>query len=72
MKKYFVMLLVSVLSIGCLCSCTHEDEYRKTLESGYEKYQNGEDMSKEEYEAVKSFNDWKEDNSEQSYDDWDN
>lgn len=48
------------------------DTYRQNLESGYEKYQRGEKMTREEYNAVKNFNEWKDKQGEKTYSDWDN
>ena len=43
-----------------------------TLKSGLTKYYSGESMSKDEYNTVKSFNEWKYKNSNHTYDSWEN
>jgi len=82
-NSYSVILgLVSIIIIVILLvSCgswfnesrrRDQEEYRRTLESGQEKYYNGEKMTEEEYNAVKDFNSWKSKQGEHSYDEWDN
>lgn len=72
MKKLIIVFIgITVLSYA-FCSCSSsEDEYRKTLESGQKKYYSGETMTKEEYNAVKSFNNWKNEQKNKKYNDWD-
>lgn len=70
-KKNTTIICIMTTIIFSFTSCNNDDEYRKTLQSGYEKYLNGEDMSREEYNAVKSFNDWKAKQGEKSYNEWD-
>lgn len=68
----------AILVVGILCSavimsaCGGSDSYEQTLKSGYQKYQTGQQMTREEYNAVKSFNDWKYKNSSHTYNDWNN
>ena len=50
---------------------TAVDDYRKTLEEGQRKYYSGEKMTKEEYNAVKGFNEWKSKQGSKTYSDWD-
>lgn len=69
MKKIIVVLLMGLFIFGV--SACGNDEYEETLESGYEKYINGEEMSEEEYNAVKSFKDWEDKQTPKSYNDWD-
>lgn len=64
--------LTCVGMTGMFSGCSSDDKYRDTLKSGYEKYVGGEEMTEEEYKAVKEFNDWKDKQGEKSYDDWDN
>lgn len=75
MKKKLVKGIVLGLTCagmaGMFTGCSSDDEYEETLESGYEKYNDGEEMTEEEYNAVKGFNDWKDKQGEKSYDDWD-
>ena len=54
------------------CSSDSDDDYRKTLESGRAKYYTGQEMTREEYNAVKSFNKWKSNQGTKTYSDWDN
>ena len=64
-----VSVIIVVLILG---SCgDSSDEYRETLESGQKKYYSGEEMTREEYNAVKGFNDWKSKQGEKKYSDWD-
>jgi len=66
------VILVIIILIGLIGSCgSSDDEYRDTLDSGLEKYYNGDKMSKDEYDAVKGFNKWKDKQGEKTYDDWD-
>ena len=67
-----VILLVSCGSWFNESRRRDQEEYRRTLESGQEKYYNGEKMTEEEYNAVKDFNNWKSKQGEHSYDEWDN
>lgn len=75
MKKTISIILCIIIVCGFSgfslgCSST-DDSYKKTLESGQRKYYSGEKMSKEEYEAVKGFNEWKAEQYGKSYNDWD-
>lgn len=66
-----IVIIIFIL-IGLLGSCSDsDDDYRDTLESGQQKYYSGEEMTEEEYNAVKSFNEWKDKQSDKTYDDWD-
>ncbi|HIW21036.1 MAG TPA: hypothetical protein H9887_03320 [Candidatus Dorea intestinavium] len=70
-----LVLVIMIAFIWLLGSCSNSDssssKYDQDLESGYEKYQSGEDMSEDEYNAVKNFNNWREKNTDKSYDEWD-
>ena len=70
----WAVILVVILLLACVGSCSSDsdDEYRKTLESGQQKYYSGQEMTREEYNAVKSFNKWKENQGPKTYSDWDN
>lgn len=71
-------IIVCVLAICAgiaTCSDGGSSDRQKqsdTLKSGLNKYYSGGDMTKEEYNAVKSFNDWKYNNGEHSYSSWSN
>ena len=69
MKKYTAILL-AVLAACSLTGCGSDDSYRDTLNSGLNKYYSGESMSRSEYNAVRSFNDWKSKQGSKTYDDW--
>lgn len=66
-----LIVVVAVIALLGSCSSDSSDDYRKTLESGQSKYNSGSAMSKEEYEAVKGFNEWKSNQGEKKYSDWD-
>ena len=70
MKKRSAMLIIAVVSACFLAGCGNDDSYRNTLNSGLNKYYNGESMSKSEYNAVKSYNNWKSKQGSKSYSDW--
>ncbi|MBR1822138.1 MAG: hypothetical protein IJ769_11040 [Clostridia bacterium] len=75
MKRYVACFLAVALLIAMmvgLTACSSDDSYRQTLNSGIEKYQRGEAMTKEEYNAVKGFNDWRAKQGEKTYDAWGN
>ena len=73
MKRKLVSIITVILIMIMLVACgrSSSDSYRETLESGQRKAINGEKMSQQEYNAVKDFNEWKEKNSEKTYEDWD-
>ena len=77
MKKYnkkfikFIIVGVMVPIISLFGGCSSDDEYENTLKSGYSKYLNGDSMTREEYNAVKGFNNWKSKQGEKTYDEWD-
>lgn len=64
--KGIVPALTCVGMMGLFTGCFSDDEYRDTLNSGLEKYYFGDDMTKEEYVAVKGFNAWKDKQSEKN------
>ena len=70
MKKRIAVLVIAALSACLLAGCGSDDSYRDTLNSGLNKYYSGQNMSKSEYNAVKSFNNWKENQGSKSYSDW--
>lgn len=73
MKKIgYVCCGLLVLCMLSQCSQgSGNSSYENNLRSGYSKYQNGESMSKDEYNAVKDFNNWREKQREKKYSDWD-
>ncbi len=70
MKKRIVIFAIAVLTVCFLTGCGGGDSYRDTLESGLNKYYSGQKMSKSEYNAVKSFNNWKAKQGSKSYSNW--
>lgn len=70
MKKRIVIIAITVLTACFLTGCGSDDSYRDTLNSGLNKYYTGQSMSKSEYNAVKSFNNWKANQGSKSYSDW--
>ena len=70
MKKRIAAFVFAVLAVCSLTGCGSDDSYRDTLNSGLNKYYSGENMSRSEYNAVKSFNNWKANQDSKSYSDW--
>lgn len=66
-----VIIVIAILLLGSCGSSSSDSEYRETLESGQRKYYSGESMTRDEYNAVKGFNDWKSKQGEKSYSEWD-
>lgn len=71
-KRNIIALLIGLFSILMLAGCGSNDDFEDTLNSGLEKYQSGKTMTKQEYNAVKSFNDWRDKQTDKTYDQWDN
>lgn len=72
-SKYIIVciIIVIVLIFTLIGACSNSrDNYKETLKNGMEKYYNGDPMSKEEHDAVKGFNDWKNNQGEKTYDKW--
>ena len=65
-----IVVVIAILLLGS-CGSSADDDYRQTLESGQRKYYSGESMTRDEYNAVKSFNNWKSKQGEKSYSEWD-
>lgn len=71
MKKRIVVAIAIAL-MACTvtgCGSSARDEYANILRSGREKEATGGKMTKQEYDAVKSFNDWKSKQGEKTYND---
>ena len=66
-----VVVIVLLSALGSCGGSSSDDSYKETLNNGLEKYYNGDEMTKEEYDAVKSYNKWKYKNSDHDYDSWD-
>lgn len=68
------VVFVAVVSSAIMGCSSGSNDYENTLKSGIEKYENGEEMTQEEYNAVKNFNDWSEKQSEKqsekTYSEW--
>lgn len=75
MNKAITYVLIILIGLSILGACSnlsgHESKYDRDLENGIEKYENGQDMTEDEYNAVKNMKDWSEKNSTKSYDEWD-
>lgn len=69
MKKITVFVVAVILAC-CLTGCGSDDSYRDTLNSGLNKYYSGQSMTKQEYNAVKSYNNWKSKQGPKTYDGW--
>lgn len=69
--KALIVLLASIGLLGMFTGCSGDDDYKETLNNGIEKYNTGEKMTEDEYNAVKRYNNWKDKQGEKSYDDWD-
>ena len=64
-----VLLLIFILG-SCADSGSSRNSYMDTLESGQQKYYTGQKMTKEEYNAVKGFNEWKSKQGGKTYSEW--
>ena len=65
------IIIAIVIVFAGIGSCSNSNEkYKDTLDSGMKKYYNGDPMTKEEHDAVKNFNDWKNNQGEKTYDKW--
>ena len=69
MKQKIAVFIVAALSACFLVGCS-DDSYRDTLNSGLNKYYSGQNMNRSEYNAVKSYNNWKSKQGSRSYSDW--
>ena len=69
LKVKCLIMAAITLSGASFCGCG-DDSYRNTLSSGLQKYYSGESMNKSEYNAVKSYNNWKSNQGSKSYNDW--
>ena len=70
MTKGIILVLTCLGMMGLFTGCSGDDDYRDTLNSGMEKYYNGEKMNKQEHDAVENYNKWKDKQGEKKYDDW--
>ena len=67
----FLVLIVVLVLLALIGSCSNsDDDYKNILESGQKKYYTGQAMTKQEYDAVKSFNNWKSKQGQKTYSDW--
>lgn len=72
-KKFVKGIVVAFICAGIMglfTGCSDDDDYKNTLNSGLNKYYSGEKMNKSEYNAVKSYNKWKDKQSDKTYNDW--
>lgn len=67
-------IIIIVIFLGLIGSCSSggSSKYEDDLNSGLNKYYNGEKMNEDENNAVKNYNNWKDKQGEKSYDDWNN
>lgn len=74
--SWVAILIIAIAIFAGISTCSDDGSSKQkqadTLKSGLNKYYSGGSMSKEEYNAVKSYNDWKYKNSEHTYSSWDN
>lgn len=71
-RKICVILAIGVSSLFILTGCSSSsDSYRDTLNSGLSKYYSGSSMTRQEYNAVKSYNNWKSKQGSKTYSEWD-
>ena len=61
-----VLCLIGAWSSGGRSKCEYD------LNSGREKYRNGEKMNKDEYDAVNDYLEWEDKQKDKTYDDWNN
>ncbi len=69
-KKGVLLFVAAGVMAAFLTACGNDNSYRDTLESGLNKYYTGQQMSRSEYNAVKSFNNWKSKQGTKTYSDW--
>lgn len=66
---------ISVISLFFLSGCfgkSSSEKYEEDLNNGLEKYYRGEKMTEREYNAVKDYHKWQDDQKkEKTYDNWD-
>lgn len=65
-----IAIVIVITVIGSCSNSNSNGKYKDTLDSGMKKYYNGDPMTKEEHDAVKNFNDWKNNQGEKTYDKW--
>lgn len=68
-----LIIIVIVAMLGIIGSCfSSNDDYKKTLNDGLNKYYSGDEMTKQEHDAVKSYHKWMNDQKKnKKYSDWD-
>ena len=67
-------IIIIVIFLGLIGSCSSggSSKYEDDLNSGMEKYRNGEKMNKDEYNAVNNYLEWEDKQRDKTYDDWNN
>ena len=69
-NRLLIIATIAIIALTLTGCSSSSDSYRDTLNSGLEKYATGGKMTKQEYNAVKSFNDWRDKQGGKTYDDW--
>ena len=69
-----LVIIIIVILLGLIGSCSSggSSKYDDDLNSGLEKYRNGEKMNEDEYDAVNNFLEWEDKQKDKTYDDWNN
>lgn len=69
-----LVIIIIVILMGLIGSCSSggSSKYDDDLNSGLEKYRNGEKMNEDEHDAVNNFLEWEDKQKDKTYDDWNN
>lgn len=73
--KIIICVILAILGFATIIpslSSSNDDKssYEENLRSGMTKYYSGEKMSREEYNAISNYMDWKDKQTDKSYNDW--
>lgn len=66
-----VFIIWAISSLSSSGGESASSKYERNFKSGIEKYNSGQEMNRDEYNAVKDFKKWQSKNSEKTYSDWD-
>lgn len=71
-KKVILMGCTAITILFSIVGCGNDakEEQGERLKNAYEKELNGEPMSEEEYNTLKSFHEWEDKQTEKTYDEW--
>ena len=64
-----ILCIVGLLALLGSCS-SNNDDLKDTLNSGMQKYENGEPMTREEYNTVHSYLKWEDNQRDKTYNEW--